>query len=460
MSERRLSRRGLLRSGVGIVAIGSAPGVAGARASAAAPQHDGWTPVVATWNLGLGAEFLSVARGDAETPVAERVGTLYRQVLDSQPRARMGAVAAALAREQPDVVGVQEAALVRRGPRSGGAVDDPDAETVAVDHLDALLSGLDGRGSPYRAVSVATNADLELPGRVDGEPADVRVTDRDVLLVREAGDVAVDEAGAGRYDASLTLPVGADRTVEVPRGYATARLDLRGRPLAAVTTHLEAGLDGIRRSQAEELASVAASLPSPTVVLGDLNSGPGGREPGTGTGTGEGTENADGSETRTDPGGSPTGAYGTLTTTFDDAADPDTWPGLSAHGPGTCCRPGSLRPPDAGGLSRRIDHVLIDGLRASGSRRLGVEPTSVEGAETAVWPSDHAGVLAELTPPSETPTETTTATRSDTATAASTTESGTSTATGASGFGPAAALLALGVATAASLRDRTGSDGP
>lgn len=455
MSGIRLSRRQLLRSGAGVAAVGSGF-VPGAMSGITSAQNDGWTASVATWNLGLGADFLSVARGDAETPIPERVGTLYRQVVDSRPQARMNAVAAALARERPDVVGIQEAAIVRRGPRSDGAVDDPDAGTVVADHLADLRDALADRGSPYRVESTVTNADLEFPGRIDGAAADVRVTDRDALLLREDADIAVEGSETGVYDASLTLPVGAGRRVAVPRGYVTARLTIRGRPLAVATTHLEAALEDIRRTQAGELSSVVASLPSPTVVLGDLNSAPDADTR---------TETAATAGTSTDAGAGPTNAYEALTAEFDDAVAPEAWAGVAEHGAGTCCRPASLRPPDPDGLSRRIDHVLVEGLRASGSRRLGVEPTTPDDTDASVWPSDHAGVLAELVPASDTPTGTTVRSTDRATDAATDSEppatptAGTTTATGTPGFGAPAALVALWVAVGAALRRRGGHGG-
>lgn len=445
MSEPQWSRRRVLRVGAGAVAGSTAAVGAAAGSPSATSRRDGRTVSVATWNLGLGADFLSVARGD-DAPVAERVGALYRQVLDSRPRARMDAVAAALAEHRPDVVGLQEAAVVRRGPRSGGAPAEPGAETVVVDHLAALRGALEDRGVPYRVAAAATNADLEFPGRVDGEAADVRVTDRDVLLLRADADAAVTEARTGAYDASLTLPIGAGRTVAIPRGYAAADLDVRGERVAAVTTHLEAALAGVRRAQADELASVVASPSSPTVLLGDLNDGP---EPGAANGT---TTSGD------DP---PTGAYGLVTAELHDPVDPGGWPGAPGSGSGTCCRPASLRPPDEDGLSRRIDHVLVAGVRASGSRRIGVDPTSADGSDRAVWPSDHAGVLVGLTLPPETATAigTGTATTTEPEPTATPTPEGVETPTATPGFGVPTGLAAL-CAAAAALRRRSGPDDP
>lgn len=405
----------------------------------------------ATWNLGLGADFLSIARAETDASVPERVGTLYGQVTDSRPQERMDAVAASLSRTRPDIIGVQEVALVRRGPRTDETIDDPDAGTVVVDLLASLRASLEERNVPYRPVSIATNADLEFPGQVDGEPVDVRLTDRDALLIRADAGISVEGTTTGVYDASLTLPIDRAQTVEIPRGYAAATFRVSGESMTAVTTHLEAALDDIRAAQAAELASVVASRPSPTVLLGDLNSGPAagnGRTPRDGestAGSGTGTPVEDNTRSQT--------AYGRLTAGLTDPIDPEGWAGTTDHDTGTCCRPESLRPPDPDGLPQRIDHVLVDGLQAADSRRLGTEPAS-PGGETEVWPSDHAGVLAELVPKSETATATAVdTTASDTgSTAPGTPTAVPTTATRTPGFGVIAALAAFGVAVRAALR--------
>ena len=439
MSGDRVTRRQMLRAGGVAAGIGSLPAVG---AAATGAEHDDSIATVATWNLGLGADFLSIARADAGASVPERVGTLYSQVLDSRLQERMNAVAASLSEAEPDVVGVQEAALVRRGPRTGGAVDDPDAETVVVDFLASLRTALSDRGVPYRPVSVATNADVEFPGRVDSEAIDVRLTDRDALLIRADADIAVEEVTTGTYDASLTVPIDADRSFEIRRGYAAATMQTSGEVLSAVTTHLEAALADIRVAQATELASVVAGRPSPGVVLGDLNSAPSGRDDGGSAKTA--MPDTNGTATPEADDSAPQDAYRVLTGDLADPVDPEDWDGTDADGAGTCCRPDSLRPPDADGLTRQIDHVLVDGLRAQRSRRLGTAAVSVDDG-TEVWPSDHAGVLVELVPRSV-PTATTASTTAETPTAtpsAVPTTAASTTATGTPGFGVPAALAAV-----------------
>ena len=399
MDEIPRSRRRLLRTGgralagasllgggsVSAAASGDPDGPASSVEGATVTESfeiaaDGLT--VATQNLGLGADFLSIARADTDAPIPERVGSLYADVRDGRPRARMAAVADALAAARPTVVGVQEAALVRRGSRSDGDPADPDAEAVVVDFLAALLDALDARDAPYAPAAVATNADLEFPGRVDGDAFDVRLTDRDAILVREDGAVGVGETRTAIYDASLTLPIGAERTVEIERGYALARLQAGGGLITVANTHLEAGLESIRAAQARELADALSDVSGPVVLLGDLNDEPSGTEPDGGIDEGSEDETADGSG----------GVYGMLTESLSDAVDGETG--------GTCCRPSSFRPPDEDGLTRRIDHVLVRRLMGADSRRLGVETFETDDG-TELWPSDHAGVLVELSTASD-----------------------------------------------------------
>ncbi|MFD1684409.1 endonuclease/exonuclease/phosphatase family protein [Halobellus litoreus] len=446
---RALAGASLLSAGAVSAAASGEPGGAASGGEEATDAEsfeiaaDGLT--VATQNLGLGADFLSIARADTDAPIPERVGSLYADVRNGRPRARMAAVADALGSARPTVVGVQEAALVRRGPRSGGDPADPDADEVVVDFLAALLDALDARDAPYAPAAVATNADLEFPGRVDGDALDVRLTDRDAILVREDGEVAVAETRSATYDASLTLPIGAERTVEIERGYALATLQAGRVSITVANTHLEAGLESVRAAQAKELADALSDVSGSVVLLGDLNDGPSGTEPDGGTVEGSG----DGTAERSD------GVYGMLTELLSDATDGEIG--------GTCCRPSSFRPPDEDGLTRRIDHVLARYLTGADSRRLGVETFATDDG-TQLWPSDHAGVLVELSTTSDESTTEASPTSDSNRTASGRSDEQTggsdaagserpTTATGTPGFGVGTAAAALvGVAGGARLR--------
>lgn len=317
---------------------------------------------VATRNLYLGADLFRLL-GDPEESAAAVVGSLLERVDESAVERRMDAVAAELAAARPDVVGLQEVAHVRtERPSDGTPEDGPDATTTRYDFLALLRDALADRGLAYDVAAVSRNTDAEFPAHVDDERVDVRLTDRDALLVRaETTDVAA--ARAVTFDATLTLPVGDGFTLT--RGYAAADLRVGDRSLTAASTHLEPAAAETRTAQATELRSALADPPT-AVVLGDLNDGP--------------------------AGGS--GAYEVLTDVFADAhavVHPD-----AVGGAPTCCFRPSLRTGDAEtALTDRYDIVLARGLATTAARRVGVDPNArVDSENDLLWPSDHAGVVA------------------------------------------------------------------
>jgi endonuclease/exonuclease/phosphatase family metal-dependent hydrolase len=397
-SSTAVSRRSVLRAGLGTAAAGLLPGPVRA-------DGRGDAATVATWNLGLGANLFSLFVVESRSELAATVGDLYDDVRESAPTARTRAAAAELAAAGPDVVAVQEAALVRTGRDDGG---DPDAETVAFDFLADLTAALEEAGTPYEAAQVTTNADVEFPADVDGERIAVRLTDRDAILVREGGDVSVGRTATHGFDAALEFPLSDGRTLRVDRGYGVAETTVRGRDLTVVNTHLEAASEDVRGRQAEELTAALGDLPDRLVLLGDLNDGP-------------------------SFGG---GAYETL-------ADPltDAWDVARPDADGyTCCRPLSAGGEGTAALDERIDHVLYRGaVAATDAARLGASADAtvtaeVDESERTLWPSDHAGVLATLGAATDAAATATASTRTIRTETRSTTESAATTpaATGSS----------------------------
>jgi endonuclease/exonuclease/phosphatase family metal-dependent hydrolase len=397
----RLSRRRLL-AGIGTAtALGT--GVAGrgrARAS---------TVTVATRNCYLGADLfrLFAAATEGHDAVRRAVGDLVEAVDRSHPRARLDAVAGEVARTTPDLVGVQEAALIRTGEPTAGTTPTPTATTVRHDFRDGLTTALAERDLPYRIVADATTTDLQLPGTVAGDPRAVRLTDRILLLAREG--ISLDGVTTDRFDAALTLPAG-DRTVTVERGYCLADATVGDQTLRFCTTHLESASADTRTAQAAELVGLLAERGTPTVIVGDMNSGPGGSR----------------------------AAYDRLTDAFRDAAA-----GVGE----TCCHAVDLRN-DAVSLDARIDHVLVgDGWDATDVTRVGADPTrrvAVDGDR--LWPSDHAGVVATLVPERTAGTGTATETATPSAVPiepATPTAADATTAGEGDGFGVTTALAAV-----------------
>lgn len=395
-----LSRRSALRVGAAVGFGLSTPSLARATdrtASATGSEATEVTEVtVATWNLGLGANLFTLFLVESEADLARTVGDLYDDIRQSAPTARMGAVARELARTRPDVVGLQEAAVVGTESPGDDGVGAPDAETVAFDFLADLTDALDDAGESYEVAQVTTNADAEFPALVDGDRIDVRLTDRDVVLVRADADVRATDGSETTFEAGLTVPVGDDRTFRVERGYGTVAATAGGREFTVVNTHLESASRRVRSAQAAELAAELGG--GETILLGDLNDGP----------------------------AHVGGAYETL------AADlTDGWAAARPDDDGsTCCRATTMDGP--GSMDERVDHVLASsGFEATDARVVGADPggrvtVTVDGESRTVWPSDHAGVVSTLrvgassdaTAGDATPEETPTTERSPTATPA------------------------------------------
>jgi endonuclease/exonuclease/phosphatase family metal-dependent hydrolase len=421
-----LSRRRLLRATAGLAASGA---VARPVAAADAPELD-----LLTRNLYVGVDLSRLFDVTDLAGLRRVAGDLLAEVRAHPYDARAAAIAAEIDATAPDVVCVQEAALVRtRDPSRFDGDHDPGAETVEVDLLAALLDRLADRGLAYDVASAVVTNDVEVPADTADGTVDVRLTDRVAVLAR--ADLPVSESRSALFDAGVPIPL-EDVDLTIRRGYAAADVHVSGRPVAVVSSHLEAVVAGIRDRQAAELVA-AVPADRPVVVGVDSNVGPG-RSPET---------------------------YDRLLASFADA-HATRRPDEPGH---TCCHDPDLVN-DTPTLSSRLDQVLYrGGGTATAVDRVGAAPgdrvrAEVGGESVRVWPSDHAGVVASVTvPAAPTPTAPT-----PSRTAPRGTDTGTSGGPAGgpdpdgnpesqSGFGVLAAVVAAGGATIAALR-RHGGD--
>jgi endonuclease/exonuclease/phosphatase family metal-dependent hydrolase len=383
---------------------------------------------VTTRNLYVGVDLSRLFGAGTLAEVRRVAGELLAELRSHPFAARMGAVADEVAATRPDVIGLQEAALVRsQQPGDFADAPYPNATDVVVDLLDLLSSALESRRLSYEVAAATVTTDLEVPADVDGDRIDVRLTDRTAILVREG--VETGGTRTGTFDAAHTFPVSS-AGVLVRRGYCLAAVTAGDAAPVVATAHLESTDAEVRRRQAAELRKL---LPTdrPVLLAGDFNSGPGGR----------------------------TDAYDSLTETFADAHAALR---PAEEGP-TCCQSPDLRN-ERSLLSRRVDAVLSRGARPAAVERVGADPeervpAEVDGETVRVWPSDHAGVVATLAVPtatrSSTPTATSTGTttsggtatptrqRSPTATTGRSPDGDTGTNVSLPGFGPLGTVGAL-----------------
>jgi endonuclease/exonuclease/phosphatase family metal-dependent hydrolase len=236
-----------------------------------------------------------------------------------------------------------------------------------LDHLAVLTSALTVRGTPYTPVAVSTTDDFEVTRRDADDLTDLRITDRDVMLVRDDRLDRVTDPMSGHFAAVRVLPYwpAPDHS---PRGWTSIdyRLDPRT-TVRILNTHLEVSgprAGRIQERQADEMLAMIRSSPHPVVAIGDFNADP--RDP-----------NAD--------------TYQRLTAALQDA-----WTTARPADPGpTCCQDGRLNSA-VSRIDRRVDLVLTSGdWEVSWVARTGTEP--FRSGPAPMWASDHAGLAARLT---------------------------------------------------------------
>lgn len=359
--------RGFGRAFAGVVALAVALGLGSPPAPAAPGDAAQRELTVATYNVYLGADLTPLFGASTPQQLAAAAGAVYAQMVSTDFPRRAEAIAEQLAEHDPEVVGLQEVAMWRKGPL-GGPLE------TTYDFLPILLDALADEGLDYEAV--ATNANF---GTV--QPVPISATeqaaflDRDVILARAdlpASALKVSNPQSDLFDATLTIPTRIPGlSFEVPRGRSTVDVKVRGSWVRVANTHLEAfGGRTVRELQGRELIADLSSSPYPLVVLGDLNTCPQDSDP------------------------------CTLDSTYEDfmaAGYVDSWAEVHGiTGGWTSGQSASLDDPDE--ITHRIDYVLHRGagVRATGVEVIGEEEDDRTGGTPSLWPSDHAGVVAEL----------------------------------------------------------------
>jgi endonuclease/exonuclease/phosphatase family metal-dependent hydrolase len=331
---------------------------------------------VMTQNLYVGADLdpptAAIMTGDP-AKIIPAITQFWNQVQATDFSQRAQAIAGEVAQAQPLLIGLQEAVLYRTGPVTGSPV--PSATTVAADYVTTLLSALAQRGLNYKVVAITQNADVELPGVIGGSLKDLRLTDRDVILTRAdlpASVFSLRNVQTGNFAAHVSIPVGTSGlAIPYLRGWASVDATLNGYNFRFITTHLE-NVPGYQEAQAAELLAGPANTSLPVILSGDFNSP------------------ADGS--------GPYGAQVLLDGGFGDA-----WSATHPGDPGLTWG----QDPDLLNLTsqvtQRIDYVLFrGGLAAADVSLVGADPSA--RTPSGLWPSDHAGLVADLATPVPEPT--------------------------------------------------------
>jgi endonuclease/exonuclease/phosphatase family metal-dependent hydrolase len=366
MSTKSILRANLVRSAVAVLTGAVLVGVNVLSASAAPSPHSVRSVPVMTENMDEATDFGPVISATSLPQLLNAVTFTYNEVQASKIPERAAGVAREIGATHPSLVGLQEVSEWRTGPFGSTR---PTATTVQFDQLQSLLDALSQQGLRYRVLGIRTGLDVEAPSSMG---FDVRVTDRDVVLARtdlpvselQVLDVQVQDFATNLSYPSLTGPVVN------PRGWIAVDARTRGTTYRFITTHLEAGSAQIQVAQANELLRGPASVDVPVVLAGDMNSAAAG-------------------------GPDTPAAYNALTA----GGFADAW--AVAH-PGDAGYTWPLHPEDtfpaSAAPTERIDLVLVrNGIDVLAAQRVG--NTTADLTPSGLWPSDHAGVVADLAMP-------------------------------------------------------------
>lgn len=267
---------------------------------------------------------------------------------------RADAIAVQIARKEPQLIGLQEAAVWRT------------AKNVEQNFTRILQRALQRRGFDYVEVVRVRNTDFEFPALVDGRLRDLRYTDLDVILARSDVVDDVMRVDRGTFDDRVTFDISPLGDLTFKRGWVSADVVLDGRLTRFLNTHLEAFDSNVRFRQARELIRDPADTTLPTILTGDFNvdAGPGDRT-----------------------------YLALLAGGFFD-----TWTLRHGDREGfTCCQDDDLLN-QRSLLSRRADLVLIDDDTLWRVRKADrVNESQRDRTESGRWPSDHAGLAVLLT---------------------------------------------------------------
>jgi endonuclease/exonuclease/phosphatase family metal-dependent hydrolase len=309
---------------------------------------------VATYNLYLGAD-LSVLFDVASLDQLAATVTLVRDQLEqTRFEERAHAVAALLAREGPDLVGLQEVTRWTLTDQQPDGSLGP--EHALVDFLPTLMAALAAAGCSYDVQVANENFSGAMP--VAGD-AWLSVAGANVTLVRSGIEVL--DAASATFGQSLDLVTRLEGlSFPVVRSWGRVDLLVDGEPVRFVNTHTEAWDGPIREAQRDELLALNGDVDGPVVIVGDFNATP------------------------------------------DLVGMPGEWTDAWTRGGGdgyTCGQAGGLDN-EQSRLHERIDYVWVRGATVTGARVIGDQQAD-RTTPHRLWPSDHAGVVAdvELRPP-------------------------------------------------------------
>lgn len=332
-------------------------------------------------NVYWGGDFNIIMGADFSDPfdIAARVTQTWEQFEGNMMYERAVALVDEIEAEEPHLVGFQEVVQVILFTYTEGFGYVP----TVFDFVGILEAEINARQLPYSFVGVQDNTFVELPktfGPVPGGVAEfVWFTDRIAMLAHD--DLGIDPL-TDVFKDNYGPPFAGAGPLELLRGWIRAEFEWNGVPHHFVNTHMETQQATlVQEADAGQLMGLLEPLDGITVLVGDFNS------------------NAEGQP------GDPTvtATYGMLV----DGGFVDAWE-LDPHNQNllglTCCHDNDLSVPFTP-FYQRVDLVLLrdSGHPGKGGNLPGRFSMEILGEEpgdqtspSGLWPSDHAGVSADI----------------------------------------------------------------
>lgn len=314
-------------------------------------QHNAQFSVM-TWNIYQGADLTPILTAKPED-IPIRVTEVFRQFLATNFQKRANAIVKQIVLKEPDIIGLQEAVTWELIP--------PNSKKVVFNFVDILLCELLCKGLRYRIAAENRNSEAELPSSTGNI---IRLSDRDVILIRHTSKIKIDEKYEGNYQTNLQIQL-AGQPFTVLRGWSALDACARGNKFRIVSTHLEPLSPEVQVAQGNELLTGPANTELPLVLIGDYNS------------------NANGTGTQT---------YVNLIA----AGFKDAWSTIGKGEGVTSYQDADLLNAFSK-LKERIDLILFS--NNNHWRPLEIEVIGAEQlarTKLKLWPSDHGGVYAKL----------------------------------------------------------------
>jgi endonuclease/exonuclease/phosphatase family metal-dependent hydrolase len=315
-----------------------------------------------TWNVYQGTDQSIIFDANTPSEFINAVGSAYDRIQQTNFVERAASIANEINKTLPDLIGLQEVILLRTHSLPSG--DTKQSMNSSLDYLQILIDALAQRGLIYEPIIVQESIDIQVPGLTSTGILDIRLTDRDVILAKKDRNFTLSNFFSERYNAELSLltPFGLNN---ISRAWISVDVTFDdGDKVRIVSTHLEALSSVIQELQITELLNKFGNTDLPIIYIGDFNSN----------------------------------TNGTGTPTYikiKDAGFIDAWD-IKGHGTGfTCCQSSNLLNMNSS-LNERIDLVMFNGafdikkIKVVGNQQ---NDRTVSG----LWPSDHAGVIANLT---------------------------------------------------------------